>query len=279
MTPPIVVTAASPCEPEAIRQALESALALLAAPEHPLPDPYQATSEHDRLVAVLAHNLAAGRYARACKAGGQPTLSLPAYAQRVAAGLSADWERVAGLRKGEAGLWMALLDELEQKAFRWLGPAGSAGWARAEAVDAAARTCADLWCWLRGHVYPFDVPFACWMARMLRNRLLEAARNRRVAARHIVDSVDRPLREDGLVLGDVLSPGRSDMAVDCVVIRDTVQRALARLERRQALVVRRWYLEGWPAAEIADSLLVTVSYVYTIKHRALRRLRTDPALL
>lgn len=278
MTPPIVVTAASACEPEAIRQALESALALLAAPERPLPDPYQAASEHDRLIAVLAHNLVSGRYRHSCEESGQLLPSLLAYAHRVAAGLAADWERVAGLRKGRPASWTALLEDLERKAYRWLGPEGRAAWARAEAADAAAKTCADLWYWLQKHPYPFDVPFAFWMARMLRNRLLEGARNRRTADRHIVDSLDRPLREHGLTMGDLLGSDRPEMAVEHILVRDAVYRALTRLERRQEQVVRLWYLEGWPAREIAERLRVTVSCVYVLKHRALRRLRADPGL-
>ncbi len=278
MTPPIVAAAALACAPEAIMQAVESALALLAEPARPLPDPYQATSAHDRLVATLAHNLAAGRYARACLESGRLPLSLAAYAMRVAAGLSAEWERVAGLRSGRSALWAALLEDLERKAYCWLGPSGRAGWARIEAADAAARTCADLWCWLQEHPYPFDVPFERWVGRMLRNRLLEAVRSQRTADRYVVDSLDRSVDEHDTALADLAPWGRSDTMADDILRREALQRALARLEARQAQVVRLWYLEELPATEIARSLRLTVNCVYTLKHRALRRLRADPAL-
>lgn len=278
MTPPIVSTAVSACDAEAIAQAVHSALALLAAPAQLLPDPYRATSELDRLAIVVAHNLASGRFARACRQSGPMPLSLHAYTQRVAAGLAAEWEYVSELRRGSPAPWTELLDRLERKAYLWYGPTGRRGWAHVEAADAAARTCADLWCWLQEHLYPFDVPFAHWSACALRHRLLDAARGQRTAARHLVDSLDRPLCVNGPTLGDLQPADGWDGRLDRLARQEALQRALAHLEKRQAQVVRWWYLEGWPAAEIAERLRVSVGCVYIIKHRALRKLRADPAL-
>ncbi|MGQ9839900.1 MAG: sigma-70 family RNA polymerase sigma factor [Anaerolineae bacterium] len=278
MSPPIVSPSTLACDAEAINQAIRVASALLTEPGRPLPDPYQAASEIDRLIATLAHNMAAGRYRRACRQSGSSSLSLFSYARRVAMGLAAEWDRVAGLRRGEPALWTALAERLERKAYFWHGPAGRSGWAHSEASEVVANACADLWCWLQAHPYFFDVPFERWAARLLLNRLLAAARSRKTAARHIVDSLDRPLFESELTVADALCTDRSQAGLERFMQREALGHALHRLGEREAQVVCLWYLEGWPAAEIATRLRVTVGCVYLLKHRALRKLRADPML-
>ena len=55
--------------------------------------------------------------------------------------------------------------------------------------------------------------------------------------------------------------------------REALLQALERLDARQAAVIRLWYLEQWPAPEIAAALGIRVNYVYVQRFRAIEKLR------
>lgn len=249
-----------------------SAITGLAA-EHYLPAGANHGPWAERLANTLLHNIESGRYERACRYDHTHPLPLAAYARRVAAELVSEWEVVEALRLGDEPTWTTLLHRLERKAYLWLGPSGRSAWAQFEAGEIAAKTCADLWHWLQHNPFPFDVPFECWAKRALHNRMFESLRAQRTYTRLVVDSLDRPTfdarweRVDGLANDDLAAwLEREDH-------REILQHALARLDKRQAHLIRLWYLEGWSPEEIAAALGIKVNHVYVLKHRALNKLR------
>ena len=55
--------------------------------------------------------------------------------------------------------------------------------------------------------------------------------------------------------------------------REVVRQAWTKLDRRQAHIIHRWYVEGWSADEIAAETRLEVNHIYVLKHRALKKLR------
>ena len=46
-----------------------------------------------------------------------------------------------------------------------------------------------------------------------------------------------------------------------------------KLDRRQAHIIQRWYVEGWSVDEIAAEIRLAVGHIYVLKHRAIKKLR------
>jgi hypothetical protein len=154
-----------------LREAARDAHELLMPTSPELADPEKAELWIERVVTVLTANVASGRWACACRYEQDNSPSLSRYAHQVWIRVMAEWERVEGLRVGDSLRWTVVLRHIERKAYYWLGPDGREEWARWEAREAAAKTCADLWYWLQRNTFPFDVPFDHWAERALRNRL------------------------------------------------------------------------------------------------------------
>jgi RNA polymerase sigma factor (sigma-70 family) len=227
----------------------------------------------ERLAETLRHNIESGRYERACRYEDGRPLSLAAYARRVSAELLSEWEQVEALRQGDGPSWAKLLLELERRAYYWLGPADRSGWARTEACEIAAKTCADLWRWLQHNPFPFDVPFERWAKRALHNRVFESVRAQRTYARYVVDSLDRPTFDVRRTRGGTLMKDDLSAWLEREDHREMLEWALARLDPRQAHIIRLWYLDGWSTEEIAEALEIKVNHLYVLKHRALNQLR------
>ena len=228
----------------------------------------------ERAAAVLAANIASGRFASACRREQDASLSLSRYAQLLLSRLMAEWERVEGLRAGDSLGWTVALRHMEQQAYFWLGPTGRQEWARWEAREAAAKTIADLWDWLQHNTFPFDVTFDRWAERALRYRLTTTVRYQRRQDRHVVDSLDRPcFGEDGSTYGEMLPTDDIRVWLELESCREVVRQAWMKLDQRQALIIHRWYVDGWSADEIAAQIRLEINHVYVLKHRALKKLR------
>ena len=227
----------------------------------------------ERAVAVLAANIASGRFASACRHEQDSSLSLSRYAQLVLGRLMAEWERVEELRAGDSLRWTAALRHMERQAYFWLGPTGREEWAKWEAREAAAKTTADLWDWLQHNTFPFDVTFDRWAERALRYRLTTTVRFQRMQARHVVDSLDRPCFEDGDSFGGLLPNDDMRVWLELESRREVVRQAWTKLDQRQAHIIHRWYVEGWSADEIAAETRLEVNHIYVLKHRGLKKLR------
>jgi RNA polymerase sigma factor (sigma-70 family) len=227
----------------------------------------------ERVVTVLAVNLASGRFASACRHEQESSLSLSRYAQLVLGQLMAEWERVEELRVGDSLRWTVARRHMERQAYFWLGPTGREEWAKWEAREAAAKTIGDLWDWLQHNPFPFDVTFDRWAERALRNRLKSSVRSRQMHARHVVDSLDRPCSEDGVPFGDLLPNDDMRVWLELESRREVVRQAWTKLDRRLAHIIHRWYVEGWSADEIAAETRLEVNHIYVLKHRAIKKLR------
>ena len=256
-----------------LRDAARHALKLLAATHPDLSPLTDAELWIERAVTVLVRNIASGRFASASRYAQDTAPSLCGYAQQVLTQLMAEWDRVEALCAGDSGGWSVALKHLERLAYFWLNPGGREAWAKWEAREAAAITCADLWQWLQRYPFSFDVPFDQWSERALRNRLRGSVRLRRRHARHVVDSLDRPCFEDDLTFGELLPT--DDMAdwLERESSREALRQGYARLDQREARIVHLWYEEGRSAEEIAAETGLQIGHVYVLRHRAVARLR------
>ena len=122
-----------------LREVVDDALQLLMAAHPELACVAEAELWIERAVAVLAANVASGRFASACRHEQDSSLPLARYAQQVLSRLMAEWERVEGLRVGDNLRWTTVLKRMERQAYFWLGPTGREEWAKWEARDAAAK--------------------------------------------------------------------------------------------------------------------------------------------
>jgi DNA-directed RNA polymerase specialized sigma24 family protein len=169
--------------------------------------------------------------------------------------------------------WAAALQHVERLAYFWLGLVGREEWARWEAREAAANTCADLRHWLQRNPFSFDVPFDHWAERALGNWLKSLVRSRQRQACHVVDSLDRPCFEDGHLFGGLLP--NDDMRVwpELESRRGVVRQAGRSSCQRQAHIIQRWYVDGWSVDEIAVETWLGANHIYVLKHRGLKKLR------
>jgi RNA polymerase sigma factor (sigma-70 family) len=270
LSSPVAVVAV---DARALRDAVLDAHRLLMATSPELSRGADAELWIERVVSVLTANIASGRFACACRYEQDSSLSLSRYAQQVLDRLMDEWERVEELRAGDSLRWTVVLRHMERHAYFWLGPAGREEWAKWEAREAAAKTCADLWHWLRRNTFPFDVSFDRWAERALRNRLKDSVRFRRRHARYVVDSLDHPCFEDGHPQARLLPTDDMRVWLDLESKREVVQEAMTRLDQRQAHIIQRWYVEGWSADEIAAETRLEINHIYVLKHRALKKLR------
>lgn len=268
------VTAPAPSiEPRFLRGIARAAWARLVESRPELPASADPEPWVERAAEVLARNTASGRFESSGQYQDGATPTLLSYAQQVLAVLLAEWDRVELLRGGDSVAWAAVIDRLERLAYYWLGPTGREEWAAWEARDSASRTCADLWQWLQSNPYPFDVPFDRWSARALNNRLHEAARKRRLHGRYVVESLDRPAYAEGPTYGELVQVHTLGEWLEGEANRQALLQALEQLDARQARVLRLWYLEGWPADEIAADLGQQVGNIYVLRFRAIEKLR------
>ena len=265
--------AVASADARSLRDVAHDALQLLMAAHPELACVAEAELWIERAVAVLAANIASGRFASACRHEQDSSLSLSRYAQLVLGRLMAEWERVEELRAGDSLRWTAALRHMERQAYFWLGPTGREEWAKWEAREAAAKTTADLWDWLQHNTFPFDVTFDRWAERALRYRLTTTVRFQRRQARHVVDSLDRPCFEDGDPFGGLLPNDDMRVWLELESRREVVRQAWTKLDQRQAHIIHRWYVEGWSADEIAAETRLEVNHIYVLKHRALKKLR------
>lgn len=277
---PELAESASSAAPPArfLRGLLSVAWARLAAARPDLtaaqaPDPWL-----DRATAILAHNLATGRFTSARPYQGDgldEQATLLSYAGQVLQELLAEFDLLQRLERGDSATWAAVIAWMERLSYHWLGPVRREEWAAWEAREITGVTCADLWQWLQEHPYPFDVPFERWAARALLNRLREASRRRALLERHVVGSLDRAAfrTSDSPTMGELLVDDSLTAWLEQSANREALLQALERLDERQRRIVTLWYLEGVPADEIAATLGLSVGNVYVLRFRAIEKLR------
>lgn len=112
-------------------------------------------------------------------------------------------------------------------------------------------------------IHRFDTsrPFAPWLYRIVTNRALNARKS-------------RSIRQAEPVAEDVVAPGESpEQASERSEARDRLDRALAALPERQALIVRLFELEGFSSAEIGSMLELSDGTVRWHLHQARGALR------
>ena len=112
-------------------------------------------------------------------------------------------------------------------------------------------------------IHRFDAsrPFGPWLYRIVTNRALNARKS-------------RSIRQAEPVAEEMVSPGESpEAASERSEARDRLERALAALPERQALIVRLFELEGFTSAEIGSMLDLSDGTVRWHLHQARGALR------
>ena len=265
-------------DPHSLRGIVRLAWRRVTEAQPPLAAGADASRWIDAAVAVLIRNLSSGRFSTAKQfldSGAPDEALLLDYAEQVVIELLAEWDRLASLNEGDTAAWSVVIERFERLAYHWLGPVGRSEWAALEAREAAAHTCADLWQWLQTNPYPFDVPFDRWSARALTNRLLQARRKQQARERLLGRSLDHPAFGGVATntVGDTLADLTFDAWLEQTANREALLQALDQLDGRLGLVLRLWYLEQWPADEIAAFIGERVGYVYVLRFRGIEKLR------
>lgn len=112
-------------------------------------------------------------------------------------------------------------------------------------------------------IHRFDTsrPFGPWLYRIVMNRALNARKS-------------RSIRQAEPVAEEMVSPGESpEDASERSEARDRLERALATLSERQALIVRLFELEGFSSTEIGSMLDLSDGTVRWHLHQARGALR------
>ena len=127
--------------------------------------------------------------------------------------------------------------------------------------------------------------FITWLSFYLQTAFREA-QGLRTSARDPLDrciSLDRPIMEDSdETIGDaVRAPDLRESIDDSIYngqLHDALERALNEIPERQALVIRRSFLQGKTLQEIGAEIGVTGSRVGFLRREGLRSLENNPGL-
>ena len=105
------------------------------------------------------------------------------------------------------------------------------------------------------------VPFAVWVFRIARNRIIDVQRRRR--------------RRGEVGLNESIATGREDpvATAERALARDRVHMALRRLTEEQRQVILLKFIEGFDNAAVAKILARSKGAVKALQHRALASLR------
>jgi RNA polymerase sigma-70 factor (ECF subfamily) len=110
-----------------------------------------------------------------------------------------------------------------------------------------------------------EAKLSTWLFRIVLNVLHERSAKRRPQT--------VPLEQSGPEGPTMLDVGAADLRFDGLVLRDRLDKAMARLPDRARFVLAAHYLQGVQYEDLADTLGVPMGTVKTLIYRAKRQLR------
>lgn len=232
-----------------------------------------------RIASLLSENLANGCFWRVCEyLPGTEEEQLASYAANVCRVYVQEESLIGSLQAGEDEAWQRVLKRLVRLAFnKYLGK-GAYDWALWEAQTLANETASELWRRLQNPpVYPFDVPFDRWCARILLHRFIDRDRAQKRHDLWYPFSLDEPLWPgSGSDDTKAETVGEQPLSqwLDDYANRQWLLQAIECLRNpleRQAIAL--YYLKERSPKEVSEELGVSENYVYVLLHRARKRLR------
>lgn len=227
----------------------------------------------DEVETVVRHNLESGRAGWVMERDRTlPSLSseqLLAYVNTVIPIYLQEHRRVKGLGDDQELAWDTLLKELTHRAKNMLRTRSSA----LEPADFAVQACISI----HDQWFPYDVFFDAWATTILRNHIhWPPTRSPDLLDRHPnMPSLDRiGQQEDQRTMYDLLSDPSALNSFDRIEDREMLIDAIKQLpsEDQKAVVVYKFFYD-LSDDEIATKLGKTRQAVYSLRHRALIRLK------
>ncbi len=203
---------------------------------------------------------------------------LVAYVDRVITTYLKEYSRVERLAVGDEAEWVQLHNRLANRAYyALLRRQISATRARDEAMEFAQEACYVIF----NSLFPCDVPFDAWTAKILNNLILQRyTRSRDLIDRkpQAVTSLDCPGYQtdtgDEFSLYDLLTDESSIVAFKQVEVQDWLIRAIACLRSQaQQQVIIYTYFYDLSDEEIAKRIQKSKNAVQILRHRALKQLQ------
>jgi RNA polymerase sigma factor (sigma-70 family) len=183
--------------------------------------------------------------------------------------------RIQGLENGDATEWNRLRDFLLRRAVPMVQRFRSGTNILVAALDFAQQTCLVIF----DERYPFDVSFDAWSTTILKNLILaHYTRSPDVLNRlHAPESLDEPRTTNGEsrlsfseIIPDALSFALFEKVENQIVLLDAIDRLCSPAQRR---VILETFLDELDDAQIARGMGKSKQAVYSLRHRALARLK------
>lgn len=133
------------------------------------------------------------------------------------------------------------------------------------AKEQATEACAQI---LKTH-FPFDVSFALWSRRLLLNVCRKYLRTHGRRAKNL-PTHDQPVEDMAEFLP---APRHTESEANQNMVRQDLLAGLAKLKESRAHVIRRYYFEEVPFAQIAEEMGRSVAAVHSLHFQALQSLR------
>jgi RNA polymerase sigma factor (sigma-70 family) len=230
----------------------------------------------DRITRVVEENLTSGRFQRfATGRSERQPVTLVNYIDSVIFHCSREHARIQGLENGGTTEWNRLRDFLFRRAVPMVQRFRSGPDILASARDFAQQTCLIIF----DECYPFDVSFDAWATTILKNLILaHYTRSPDVLNRfHPPESLDEPRGTDaesrptlGELVPDNLSLALFEKTESQIVLLDAIDHLRSPAQRK---VILETFLEELDDAHIARHLGKSKQAVYSLRHRALARLK------
>lgn len=224
------------------------------------------------ITTIAAANLRAGRLARQNRArASSHQLTLPAYVEQLIPIWATEYPQWCSLQAHKTTAWRKLEQDLTVTARRLLRNRPLAGAFAFTAEDHVQRACLNI---VRNR-YPFDVPLLLWTRAILKNTIREMERSGDALDRwHSSLDTDVPVGSDP----ESFNPSpefvdrSSERAFNRIGQREALLCALARLTPLRQSILILSFFEGLSDADIAKKLDISMTHLYSARHRALKQL-------
>lgn len=233
-----------------------------------LPLDYKASLKE--LCAIVSGNLHSGRLERQNRyRSSQQALTLAAYIDRVIATWVQERPRWQSLQANEPDAWLALKQDLMRAAKRLILRRPVAGSFADTPEDYVQLACLQI----KRAEYRFDIPLIFWARSILKNTIRQPDRSRdALDLWHF--SLDEPFAsaegDSGIV--SEYADRKADSVFDRVHEREALLSAVGKLTLlRQAILILTFFDECTDA-EIVKKLDISLTHLYSTRHRALKQL-------
>lgn len=226
-----------------------------------------------KLGEIISRNLHTGRLARCSEyRSRRHDPGVTEYVDRVIATWTQEYSYWSGLKTHHAPTWHWLGEDLARAAKRFMRQRPRQGSDAFAPEDYVQRACFKI---LRAD-YPFDVPLLLWARSILRNTIREPDRSRDVLDvwHYSLDAIDSVTEENftDADAGSGFADHKAAHRFERVGQQEDLRRDLEQLTPLRRAVIILSFFEELPDSEIAGKLDISMSHLYSTRHRALKQL-------